>query len=129
MKLPLKDRYKGSDMKDDLDQLTDNDKRLYLSPDDSSDVQLEAINMIVIIVNDYPFVLSLPSVSEAKKRTYLITIEASGGGEDVTLTDYTGTSYSDSEDWPGDYTLALPGDTITLSSDGQKWTVVTNGIQ
>lgn len=71
-------------------------------------------------------VATLPSVAEAAGLTFTVHVVDAAGG--VTLTDFGGTSYNDSADWDGDYTLDADNDKITLQSDGRRWSVLDNSI-
>ncbi len=71
-------------------------------------------------------VCSLPSVAEAAGLTFTIIGADVAGG--ITLTDFGGTSFNDSVDWDGDYTIDTNDDKITLMSDGRRWIVLDNGI-
>ena len=126
MRTPLRERHKGSNLDTNQKQLTTNAKVLYYTANDDTTVQLAMYQQIVIVTNSNAFVLSLPSVAEAKGISYTISVTETG--QAVTLTDSPNDSYSDSIDWPGDYTLDAEGDSIELRSDGRSWTVVSNDI-
>jgi len=124
--LPARDRHKGSKITKNRDQLTTNEKTLYYTANDDTPVQLTILQRIVTIVNSNAFVLSLPPVSEARYLEFIITVTTSDAT--MTLTDFPNESYNDSSSWPGDFSLAAADDSITLRSDGQSWTVVSNDI-
>lgn len=120
-----KDKHKGSELDTNQKQLTENDKRLYLTTDGTA-YQLSILNQTVVIDNQVATVVAMPPVSEAKNLTFTISVENDGNA--ITLTDYPDDTFSDSNSWGGDYTLDAEDDAITLKSTGQAWTVVSNDI-
>jgi len=126
VRLPARERFKGSDLDTNQKLLTENDKRFYYTPTSTDAVQLTILQQTVEIDNDYAFVLNLPSVAEAKNITFVISVKQTGNA--VTLTDFKTSGFSDSVDWGGDYTLDTADDSITLRSDGRSWSVVSNDI-
>ncbi len=62
--------------------------------------------------------ISLPNVSEAIGKIYVVTL-AVDGGNDLTITDQ-----DESYDWEGDYTLNDALENKTFYSDGYKWHLI-----
>ena len=120
-----RDKHKGSDLDTNNKQLTDNDKKLYLTTDGTA-YQLNIRNQTVVINNAVATVVALPSVAWAKNLTFTISVENDGNA--ITLTTYPNDTYDDSESWGGDYTLDAEDDSITLKSTGSAWSVVSNDI-
>ncbi len=106
--------------------LTLADKTYFYTPEDTSPVQLTTKQRVVRIHNVKQFTLSLPSVAEAAGLTFTISVDSNTAA--VTLTDFGGTSYHDSVNWEGDFTLDAAEDRIVLKSDGREWIVVENQI-
>jgi len=106
--------------------LTDADKTYFYTPEEAEDKQLEVYQQVVRITNDYAVTLSLPPVSECAGKTFTVSVDSATAA--VTLTDFGGTSYNDSINWEGDFTLDAAEDTIALYSDGRTWHQVDNQI-
>lgn len=105
---------------------TEHDKTYFYTALNTDAVQMTVRDRVVRITNDFAFTLSLPSVAEAAGLTFSIsTVNATAA---VTLTDFGGTSYNDSINWEGDYTLDAAEDTIILKSDGRTWHVLDEQI-
>jgi len=123
-----RDRHKRSDRNTNQKQLTTEDKYLFYEPAVEGEVlYLTTRQQNVSITNTYAMTIVLPSVAEARKKKFVVSVTATGPA--VTLTDSPSISYSDSEDWGGDYTLDAADDSITLKSgNGRSWTVVSNDI-
>ena len=83
--------------------------------------------MVEVDTTTAAFTLVLPSVAEAKGRTFTIHLVA-GAINACTLTDFPSASFNDSRDWAGDFTLDAANDLIALTSDGEKWIVDENRI-
>jgi len=124
-----RDKHKGSDLDTNQKLLTENDKRLYAEADGTF-IQLSIINQIVVIDNQAETIVALPPIKEADGKTFIISVKNTGNA--ITLTDYPNTSFSDSDNWGGDYTLDTADDSITLKAvctkTGGSWTVVSNDI-
>jgi len=106
--------------------LTLSDRHYFYTAADTTAVQLTVLQQIVRIANAYAFTLSLPSVAEAAGLTFTISVSTATAA--VTVTDFGGTSYNDSINWEGDFTLDTAEDTITLHSDGRTWHVLEEEI-
>lgn len=118
---------------DKVDQAWPNDTLYYndATTDTGQIIALEPYQVNVFInlsdgTNTASGFVILPPVADAKGKTYSIHYLGSTTG--VVLTDYPSTSYNDSVDFDGDYTLDADNDKITLSSDGRRWTVIENAI-
>jgi len=123
-----RDRHKRSDRDTNQKQLTTKDKYLFYEPTVEGEVlYITTRQQNVSITNTYAMTVVLPSVAEARTKKFVISVTATGPA--VTLTDSPSVSYSDSENWGGDYTLDAANDSITLKSgNGRSWTVVSNDI-
>lgn len=111
----------ASDMDSDQDMLTD-DEMEYRCTSDGTTIQLGVLQQLVYVHNEVASILMLPSVADAKRLQYKITVDSTGNA--ITLSDCN----DDSTSWPGDYTLDTAGDNITLLSNGKSWFVVNNSI-
>ena len=106
-------------MRQSQETATEHDKTYFYTPTDTTAIQMTVLDRVVRITNNFAFTLSLPSVAEAAGLTFSIsTVNATAA---VTLTDFGGTSYNDSIDWNGDYTIDAAEDRISLRSDGRTW--------
>lgn len=106
--------------------MTGADRTLFYTPEEAEDKQLTVRDQDVRISNDYAVTLILPSVAEAKGLRFHISVDSATAA--VTLTDFGGSSYNDSINWEGDFTLDAAEDTITLESDGRTWHIVEEEI-
>jgi len=106
--------------------LTQADRTLFYTPQEAESKQLTVRDQVVRITNSYAVTLSLPPVAEAQGLTFTISVTSADAA--VTLTDFGGTSFHDSINWEGDYTLDAAEDTIALYSDGRTWHVLDNQI-
>jgi len=113
-------------MRQNQEIATEHDKTYFYTPTDTTAVQMTVVDRVIRITNNFAFTLSLPGVAEAAGLTFTIsTVNATAA---VTLTDFGGTSYNDSIDWTGDFTLDAAEDVISLTSDGRGWIVNENRI-
>ncbi len=107
--------------------LTGPDRVLFYTPEVADETkQLTTRDQLVRISNSKAAVVVLPPVSKAAGLTFTISVDSATAA--ITLTDFGGTSYNDSINWEGDYTLDAAEDTIALYSDGRTWHVVDNQI-
>lgn len=113
-------------MRESQEIATPHDKTYFYTALTTAAVQMTVMNRVMRITNDFAFTLSLPSVAEAAGLTFSIsTVNATAA---VTLTDFGGSSYNDSINWEGDFTLDAAEDTISLYSDGRTWHQVDRQI-
>jgi len=102
------------------------DRTLFYTPEEAESKQLTVRDQIVRCTNDYAVTMSLPPVAEAAGLTFTISVTSATAA--VTLTDFGGSSYNDSVNWEGNFTLDAAEDTITLESDGRTWHVLEEEI-
>lgn len=106
--------------------LTYPDRVLHHTAVSGTDLQLTVRDQVVRIDNAAAISCILPSVMEAAGLTFTISVVDADAA--ITLTDFGGTSYNDSINWEGDFTLDAANDTMTLLSDGRTWHILEEEV-
>ena len=106
--------------------LTLADRTLFHTAVESTNKQLTVRDQVVRVTNSYAIEVILPSVAEAVGLTFTISVTSATAA--ITVTDFGGSSYNDSVNWEGDFTLDAAEDTVTLQSDGRTWHVLEEEV-
>lgn len=106
--------------------LTLADRTLFHTTVSSTNLQLTVRDQVVRISNTYAIEVMLPSVLEAAGITISVSVDSATAA--ITLTDFGGSSFNDSVEWEGDFTLDAADDKVTLRSDGLTWQVLEEEI-